>query len=150
MNQTRVFLIFAWLMVATLLWFEWSRDKAAPAQPAVAAQTATPPAGSTVPSATTAVPANGTVPAAPAAVPGLTQTPRTGAAPRVTVNTDVLRLVLDGGSVLQADLLHYPQSKAPGSGPVRLFSEDPQHFYTAESGWVSTGSKAPDHHAFVP
>ena len=40
MNQTRVFLIFAWLMVATLLWFEWSRDKAAPAQPAVAAQTA--------------------------------------------------------------------------------------------------------------
>nr|WP_298152228.1 membrane protein insertase YidC [uncultured Pseudoxanthomonas sp.] len=150
MNQTRVFLIFAWLMVATLLWFEWSRDKAAPAQPAVAAQTATPPAGSTVPSATTAVPANGTVPAAPVAVPGVTQTPRTGAAPRVTVNTDVLRLVLDGGSVLQADLLHYPQSKAPGSGPVRLFSEDPQHFYTAESGWVSTGSKAPDHHAFVP
>ena len=150
MNQTRVFLIFAWLMVATLLWFEWSRDKAAPAQPAVAAQTATPPAGSTVPSATTAVPANGTVPAAPAAVPGLTQTPRTGAAPRVTVNTDVLRLVLDGGSVLQADLLHYPQSKTPGSGPVRLFSEDPQHFYTAESGWVSNGSKAPDHHAFVP
>lgn len=150
MNQTRVFLIFAWLMVATLLWFEWSRDKAAPAQPAVAAQTATPPAGSTVPSATTAVPANGTVPAAPAAVPGITQTPRTGAAPQVTVNTDVLRLVLDGGSVLQADLLHYPQSKVPGSGPVRLFSEDPQHFYTAESGWVSTGSKAPDHHAFVP
>ena len=150
MNQTRVFLIFAWLMVATLLWFEWSRDKAAPAQPAVAAQTAAAPAGSTVPSATAAVPANGTVPAAPVAVPGVTQTPRTGAPPRVTVNTDVLRLVLDGGSVLQADLLHYPQSKTPGSGPVRLFSEDPQHFYTAESGWVSNGSKAPDHHAFVP
>ena len=106
MNQTRVFLIFAWLMVATLLWFEWSRDKAAPAQPAVAAQTAAAPAGSTVPSATAAVPANGTVPAAPVAVPGVTQTPRTGAPPRVTVNTDVLRLVLDGGSVLQADLLH--------------------------------------------
>ncbi|WP_448482151.1 membrane protein insertase YidC [Pseudoxanthomonas mexicana] len=150
MNQTRVFLIFAWLMVATLLWFEWSRDKAAPAQPTVAAQTAAAPAGSTVPSATAAVPANGTVPAAPVATPGITQAPRAAAAPRVTVNTDVLRLVLDGGSVLQADLLHYPQSKTPGSGPVRLFSEDPQHFYTAESGWVSNGSKAPDHHAFVP
>lgn len=24
MNQTRVFLIFAWLMVAVLLWMEWS------------------------------------------------------------------------------------------------------------------------------
>ena len=150
MNQTRVFLIFAWLMVATLLWFEWSRDKAAPAQPAVAAQTAAAPAGSTVPTATDAAPATGTVPAAPVATPGITQAPRAAAAPRVTVNTDVLRLVLDGGSVLQADLLHYPQSKTPGSGPVRLFSEDPQHFYTAESGWVSNGSKAPDHHAFVP
>ena len=150
MNQTRVFLIFAWLMVATLLWFEWSRDKAAPAQPAVAAQTATAPAGSTVPTANDAAPATGTVPAAPVATPGITQAPRAAAAPRVTVNTDVLRLVLDGGSVLQADLLHYPQSKTPGSGPVRLFSEDPQHFYTAESGWVSNGSKAPDHHAFVP
>ncbi|UOV03253.1 membrane protein insertase YidC [Pseudoxanthomonas mexicana] len=150
MNQTRVFLIFAWLMVATLLWFEWSRDKAAPAQPTVAAQTATAPAGSTVPTATDAEPATGTVPAAPVATPGITQAPRAAAAPRVTVNTDVLRLVLDGGSVLQADLLHYPQSKTPGSGPVRLFSEDPQHFYTAESGWVSNGSKAPDHHAFVP
>ncbi|WP_313222898.1 membrane protein insertase YidC [Pseudoxanthomonas mexicana] len=150
MNQTRVFLIFAWLMVATLLWFEWSRDKAAPAQPTVAAQTATAPAGSTVPTANDAAPATGTVPAAPVATPGITQAPRAAAAPRVTVNTDVLRLVLDGGSVLQADLLHYPQSKTPGSGPVRLFSEDPQHFYTAESGWVSNGSKAPDHHAFVP
>ncbi|WP_374500703.1 membrane protein insertase YidC [Pseudoxanthomonas sp.] len=150
MNQTRVFLIFAWLMVATLLWFEWSRDKAAPAQPTAAAQTATAPAGSTVPTANDAAPATGTVPAAPVATPGITQAPRAAAAPRVTVNTDVLRLVLDGGSVLQADLLHYPQSKTPGSGPVRLFSEDPQHFYTAESGWVSNGSKAPDHHAFVP
>ena len=150
MNQTRVFLIFAWLMVATLLWFEWSRDKAAPTPTAVAAQTATAPAGSTVPTATDAAPATGTVPAAPVATPGVTQAPRAAAAPRVTVNTDVLRLVLDGGSVLQADLLHYPQSKTPGSGPVRLFSEDPQHFYTAESGWVSNGSKAPDHHAFVP
>ena len=47
MNQTRVFLIFAWLMVATLLWFEWSREKAAPAAPAVAAQTTTTTPGST-------------------------------------------------------------------------------------------------------
>ena len=60
MNQTRVFLIFAWLMVATLLWFEWSRDKAAPAQPAVAAQTAAAPAGSTAPSAELVVPGRAT------------------------------------------------------------------------------------------
>ena len=28
MNQTRVFLIFAWLMVATLLWMEWGKEQA--------------------------------------------------------------------------------------------------------------------------
>ncbi|KRA45094.1 membrane protein insertase YidC [Pseudoxanthomonas sp. Root630] len=154
MNQTRVFLIFAWLMVATLLWFEWSRDKAAPAPVApVAAQTTGTTPGSTVPTATAAAatPA-GTVPAAPTAAPavaGASPAARSAAA-RVTLSNDVLRLVLDGGSVLQADLLHYPASKTPGSGPVRLFSDDPQHYYVAESGWVSSGAKAPDHHAFVP
>jgi len=149
MNQTRVFLIFAWLMVATLLWLEWNKDKAAPAAPAVATQTATA-SGSTVPAAVAASASSGSVPSAPAVAPMPATTQKNAAAARVTVNTDVLRLVLDGGSVLQADLLHYPQSKTPGSGPVRLFSEDPQHFYAAESGWVSSGSKAPDHHAFVP
>lgn len=150
MNQTRVFLIFAWLMVATLLWLEWSKDKAAPAVPVVAAQTATAP-GSTVPTAIApGATASGTVPSAPTVAPMPTATAKGAAAPRVTVQTDVLRLVLDGGSVLEADLLHYPQSKTPGSGPVRLFSQEPQHFYAAESGWVSSGSKAPDHHAFVP
>jgi YidC/Oxa1 family membrane protein insertase len=30
MNQTRTFLIFAWLVVATLLFMAWGRDKATP------------------------------------------------------------------------------------------------------------------------
>ena len=148
MNQTRVFLIFAWLMVATLLWLEW--NKADPATPAVAAQT-TKAAGSTVPAAVAPDAAStGSVPSAPTVAPMPAAAAPGTAAPRVTVQTDVLRLVLDGGSVLEADLLHYPLSKVPGSGPVRLFSEDPQHFYAAESGWVSSAAKAPDHHAFRP
>lgn len=150
MNQTRVFLIFAWLMVATLLWMEWGKEKAAPAAPAVPAQTSVSP-GSTVPAATTpSAAASGSVPSAPTVAPMPAATAQAAVAPRVTVKTDVLRLVLDGGSVLEADLLHYPQSRTPGSGPVRLFSEDPQHFYTAESGWVSNAAKAPDHRAFRP
>ena len=32
MNQTRVFLIFAWLMVATLLWMAWDKEQAIPSQ----------------------------------------------------------------------------------------------------------------------
>jgi membrane protein insertase, YidC/Oxa1 family, N-terminal domain len=154
MNQTRVFLIFAWLMVATLLWMQWGQQKAAPVAPAAASLATAAPAGSTVPTATpstgTAPNASGTVPTAPMVPTTPATAAKTSTAARVTVSTDVLRLVVDGGSVLQADLLHYPQSKAPGSGPVRLMSEDPQHFYVAESGWVSGQSKAPDHHAFVP
>ena len=30
MNQTRTFLIVAWLMVAVLLWMEWNKEQAAP------------------------------------------------------------------------------------------------------------------------
>ena len=34
MNQTRTFLIVAWLMVATLLWMAWNKEQATPpAQP---------------------------------------------------------------------------------------------------------------------
>ncbi|KAF1719884.1 membrane protein insertase YidC [Pseudoxanthomonas wuyuanensis] len=158
MNQTRVFLIFAWLMVATLLWMEWSKEKAAPAGSGQAsseqadAAAARVDGASTVPSAAgltvPAVPAGTTTPAAPAVE---TSARANASAPRVTVTTDVLRLVLDGGSVLTADLLQYPQSKAPGSGPVRLFSEDPKQYYVAESGWVSGSGAAPSHErGFVP
>ena len=145
MNQTRVFLIFAWLMVATLLWMEWGKFNAPKPAPVAtpSAQTATPssstsPAPSTVPSATAAVEA----PAASAAVPA---TAATAASPQVTISTDVLRLTVDGGSVLEADLLKYPQSKAADSRPVSLFSQDPAHFYAAQSGWVSPNGAAPNH-----
>ena len=53
MNQTRTFLILAWLMVATLLWMEWGKEQQAPVAPATptAAPAATLPTGG-VPAAT--------------------------------------------------------------------------------------------------
>ena len=54
MNQTRVFLIFAWLMVAVLLYMEWTREKTAP-----------PPAPTT-----SSAPSVGAVPSAAGTVPG--------------------------------------------------------------------------------
>ncbi|RBF36837.1 membrane protein insertase YidC, partial [Xanthomonas oryzae pv. oryzae] len=42
MNQTRVFLIFAWLMVAALLWMEWGKEKAAANAPGAAATQSVP------------------------------------------------------------------------------------------------------------
>jgi YidC/Oxa1 family membrane protein insertase len=154
MNQTRTFLIFAWLVVATLLFMAWGRDKATPAADVAAAAattTATPATGgdSTVPAASAA----GSVPEAHAA-PTMSATaaaPAASTAPAVTVTTDVLRVVVDGGAVREADLLAYPQTPTPGSAPVRLFASDAAHFYQAQSGWVSTANAAPSHESgFVP
>ena len=154
MNQTRVFLLFAWLIVATMLWMEWGKFNAPTPEAAPVAPTAVVPDAS-VPQATpaAALPAtatDATLPTATAAAPAIT-----AAAPAparaVTVTTDVLRVVLDGGNVLQADLLKYPQSKAAGSAPVRLFSSDAAHYYVAQSGWINAAGSAPTHLAgFVP
>ena len=153
MNQTRTFLILAWLMVAVLLWMEWGKDKAAAPQGQTTTQTA--PAG-TVPSATAAG-SSAAIPNAPATapvVPGATPTDvaATPAASRqVVVQTDVLRVVLDAGNVVQADLLAYPQTRDAGSPPVRMLDADPLHYYAAQSGWVSSDSAAPSHEAgFAP
>ncbi len=78
-------------------------------------------------------------------------TPQAPSAETVTVDTDVLKVLLDGGAVRQVDLLAYPQAKQPGSPPVRFFSADPAHFYQAQSGWVSDTNTAPSHeNTFVP
>jgi YidC/Oxa1 family membrane protein insertase len=154
MNQTRVFLILAWLMVAMLLWMEWGKERAAPPADTTPAATVT---GATDPAVPPAVPA----PASPVADPAVPTAiapqpanvaarPSTDAA-RVNVRTDVLDLVLDGGSVLQADLPQFPQTRQTGSAPVRLFDTDPAHFYAAQAGWVSATGSAPNHQAgFVP
>ena len=158
MNQTRVLLMIAWLFVAVMLWMEWGKFNApkveATAAPAAAIRAAN--TADTVPTAApvTAAPAaaNGTVPdAAPLAGATSAPAPAVSAAPRVVVSTDVLRLVLDGGSVLQADLLQYPQEKKPGSAPVRLYDADAAKFYAAQSGWTSAANAAPTHlSGFVP
>ncbi|QIL19468.1 membrane protein insertase YidC [Thermomonas sp. HDW16] len=129
MTQTRTFLLFAWLMVAALLWMEWNKEKQPQPAPAVAT------AQSAVPSANAA----GAVPSASvpggAAAPALSATP--AAAPSITLKNDLLSLQLDGRSVTGAQLLHYPQTRAAGSPPVVLFDADPMHFFAARSGWTA-------------
>lgn len=148
MNQTRTFLIFAWLMVATLLWMAWDKDHAAAPAPAVAT---TPAPG------TPAAMRDASVPAAPAATttPTATLAPARAVAgastPVITVTTDVLRVRLDGGAMRSAELLRYPQTTDRGSAPVQLFADDPAHLYEAQSGWVSSANPAPSHEGgFVP
>ncbi len=159
MNQTRTFLIFAWLMVATLLWMAWSKEQATPRTPAATVQTqgqaATEGALPTAPRDDT--PASAAVPTAPTALPprappAMAATPtQTPTAATVRVTTDVLRLELDGGSVREAELLAYPRTREPGSPPVQLFASDPGRYYTAQSGWVSQSHPAPTHEqGFMP
>ncbi|TKR30130.1 membrane protein insertase YidC [Luteimonas gilva] len=136
MNQTRVFLIFAWLMVATLLWMEWGKEKAAPAtptlQPAAAAPQATgaPPAAGAIPSATPL-----------AGAPAATQS-AANAAPAVTVTTDVFKIGMDGGALHVADLLKYPTTADEKSPPVRLLDTAPATYFAVNSGWVDQRNNA--------
>ncbi|QSX79178.1 membrane protein insertase YidC [Agrilutibacter solisilvae] len=152
MNSTRLFLLFAWLMVATLLWMEWGKEQAAPVTPAVA----TTPAGTVAPTGSAGVPsaniptATGTVPAAPGSTPApvaASATPE--AAPAVTVETDVLRVTMTGGELRQADLLRYPSEAAKDSAPVRLLSPEGTHYFVATTGWHSDAGPAPETTGFV-
>ncbi len=153
MNQTRTFLIFAWLMVAAMLWMAWGQDKAAQ-QPSASAPTAQPQADvAGVPQAPSAASAPGAIPQAPVATASPAAPPATTAAATqaVTVTTDALRLVIDGGRVRSAQLLRYPQTTDENSPPVQLFDTAPARYYAAESGWVSSANPAPSHEAgFVP
>jgi YidC/Oxa1 family membrane protein insertase len=153
MNQTRVFLLIAWLMVATLLWMEWSKEHTTAAAQQAAPVTTQVTSGSAVPGAVpTAPPATAAgVPAAPVQ-PGLSAATNANPQDTVTVTTDALRVVLDGGSVRNAELLKYANDAKSGeAGNVKLFDATPAQFYEAQSGWVSSTGAAPNHNAaFVP
>jgi len=152
MNQTRNFLILAWLMVAMLLLWEWGKE------------TAEPTASNGSGSVTAFTPDVPSLPVAPddrnrIGVPVAPSTPNAlepasaavSSTSAVTVETDVLRLLVDGGSVLRAELLTYPQTKDDGSEPVRLFDNTPGGFYVAQSGWVNQNQSAPSHlTGFIP
>lgn len=151
MNQMRTFLIFAWLMVATILWMNWNKERTAPPTPTKAAQAAVsattteglPPP--TMPGAVPAATPTAAVPAVNGQVAAAAQIgPAPAAAPRMTLSNDVLRLSLDGGNVRRAELLKYHTSRAPDAPLVRLFDDSAENFYIAQSGWTSVQG-APSH-----
>ena len=131
MTQTRTFLLFAWLMVAALLWMEWNKERQQPPS-AVAAQA--PGAQPAVPVAAGAVP-SARVPGSPPTAPVAAAV--TASAPTVTLRNDLLALQLDGRSVTGAQLLKYRQSRKAGAAPVVLFDADPARLFAARSGWTA-------------
>ena len=144
MNQTRTFLLIAWLAVAFLLFQQWQTPTPTPAAPAVNAPAGLAPA----PAAAGGLPALPTAPAAGA--PTLPVAAPAGSAQTVEILTDVYRLTVDlkGVSIIRAELLTYPKEKKPGSANVLLLDDAGTDFFVAESGWLTrTHAAEPNHNA---
>lgn len=149
MNQTRTFLLIAWLVVAFLLFQQTQAPT--PAQPAT--QTAAAPSSSTVPVAATD-PATG-LPSLPAITEAGQSAPPAAAenaklAP-VEIVTDVLRLRVDlkGVSIVSSELLSYPVEKTAGSANVVLLNDQPSTYFIAESGWLTSNRQAEPNHNVI-
>ena len=147
MNQTRSFLLIAWLVVATLLWMEWSKSQLAPpGDPATSA--ATTPAPGATPGADVA-PVPGLAPAgATPSLSGPALTPAAaasaGASRPITLASDTLRLTVDlqGGRIIDSQLLRYTQEKKAGSPKVHLLSTEPSRYEFAEAGLIRVAADA--------
>lgn len=150
MPNTRPFLLFAFLLVGFLIWQAWQQDYGP--KPASSASTT----ALTGKTDAAAIPADttGDVPKAiatngaptPAASP---DTAASAPAQTIDVRTDLLHVSIDtrGASIVRADLLAYPVDPKDKQTPVRLLSDDPAHFFIAQSGLVSNGGSAPDNRA---
>ena len=149
-RRTILWVIFGFSMV--LLWDQWqvsNGNKAtffpAPASQASAAAAGAPAADASIPAAVagqavvpTATPVDASLGAASPATPK----------ERFEVSTDVLKLTLDteGGSLVRAELLKYPDA-ADKSKNVVLLDDSKDRIYMAQSGVVSgsTGGAFPTH-----
>ena len=155
MNSPRSFLLLALLMLGYLLWAQWQQDYASGVVP-VAENTATPAVPDDVPSASAAA-APGEIPnasvpeaSAPAGIPAAANTATAvSSSNRISVTTDLLHVEIDprGGSIVTADLLAYPRDPKTLLPSVRLFDDNADTFFAAQSGLVSSTGAAPDHQA---
>ncbi|GAB3738397.1 membrane protein insertase YidC [Silanimonas algicola] len=159
MNQNRAFLLFAWVAVAILLAFEWTRFSTAPTtSPSASVAPLVADAGSAglpsladapgTPTAAAPTPMTAGLPSvadAPQAVPapGVAAPTADASAASVEVLTDVLRLRVEstGGTLVFAELRDYPlDQENPDKGNVILFDREPSRFEIAQTGWLSTAT----------
>ncbi|WP_404300957.1 membrane protein insertase YidC [Alicycliphilus denitrificans] len=145
-RRTILWVIFGFSMV--LLWDKWQIHNGNKATffPAPQAQSAGAPATPASAAGAASVPvASQAAPAAAAQPPlGGTAQPAAAARERITVSTDVLRLVFDteGGSLVQGELLQYPEMEDK-SKPFLLLDESASRVYVAQTGLI--GGAYPTH-----
>jgi YidC/Oxa1 family membrane protein insertase len=151
MNQTRTFLVIAWLALAFWIWQAWQQDHLVPQVDATSATAAnavpSASAGVTAPGTTSVVPTASPAAALPLTAPTTNGASATPTAPPVVLSNDLLRLRIDprGASVVGADLIAYGQTGARNSPPIKLLDGGTADFFVAESGIVSADKRAPDH-----
>jgi YidC/Oxa1 family membrane protein insertase len=150
MNQTRSFLLIAWLAVAALLFMKWG-ESTAPADVstpsiAVAESSATTELAPIAPLA--AAGDSAPLPAADGApLPAIGPAPASeqAAAKTITLSNDTLRLTVDlhGGRVIDSKLLQYTLKKESGSPNVELLNSKAAVYYVADAGLISVDGKNP-------
>ena len=128
MDTTRFILIVALSLVILLLWEAWQRDYG---QPPVAEERKPETAADAQPVDVPRLSPD----EADTPVPTKTEPGRNGEK-LITVNTDVFRLQIDrqGGSIVHAELLHYPVSLDKPDEPVSLLDTSPQKTHIVQGG----------------
>ena len=139
MDKTRFILVVALSLVIMLLWDAWQRDYGSlPTPDQVKNQDQ-----STPPQKSADLPEIKEQDTEPVAI-----VEKKGAGETIEVQTDLLRLLIStkGGTIVQADLLDYPQSLELLDQPVRLLNDDNSLVYIAQGGLLSK-AEAPTHTA---
>jgi YidC/Oxa1 family membrane protein insertase len=131
--------------VLLLIWQAWQQDYGAKPAAVTVQPAAEIPAAPEQPADTPSAPATAEVPApgAPAAPEVLSKEGQ-----RIRVSTDVLQVEISavGGDLRRLDLPAYPVAADKPEQPVRLFHEQAEKLFIAQSGLLSQNG-APDHHA---
>lgn len=138
MEQRRLILIVALMVIGFFLYQAWQQDHPAPTvATATSVQNNTPDSSlgfpATPPSTTT-----NTLVTTPSTAPSLAQPAVNNPQSMITVKTDVLEVKIDlrGGSVVFASLPKYPQEVDTPKDPVILFNDTNNFRYLAESSLV--------------
>ena len=151
MDNRRLFLFAALILVAFLIYQAWMHDYG-PKPPPATAQTSA--ATTAAAAATAAIPE---IPAAPGAAPGAASQVAKAAAPAarirpspagqpIAVRTDLLDVTINtaGGGLQRAELLQYPEELHKPER-VKVLDSDPANLLVAQSGLQThSGPAAPD------
>ena len=141
MDNLRFVLFVLFVYLSYQLWQAWQEDYGPkPPTPVVAGQSPTNEPGK--PNA----PASQSLPTTTASAVG---NEALQAGQRIKVVTDLLNVEIDtnGGDLRRVDLLAYPKEKGKPEDPVRLLNDDPLQLFISQSGFISEGGMAPNHHS---